>query len=220
MQTININTPKPTPISRSATQKTGDKRKRLLDIIVTGLGLITLMPLFTCIALAIKLTSPGPVLFKQTRIGKDGVPFAILKFRTMHQNAERRREELLVTSDRRGVCFKSRNDPRVTSIGHFLRRFSIDELPQLLNVLKGDMSLVGPRPALASEVEAYPVYAHGRLACKPGITGIWQVSGRADISFETMVSMDIAYARSNSLALDMMILALTGRAILVGKGAY
>lgn len=197
-----------------------DKNKRTLDLAVTILALFVLSPLLAGIALLIKLTSAGPVLFRQTRIGKDGTPFSILKFRTMYQDAEARRDALLATSDRTGVCFKSRNDPRITPIGRLLRRFSIDELPQLFNVLTGEMSLVGPRPALQSEVEAYPKHAHGRLACKPGITGIWQVSGRADIGFDAMVSMDVAYARSKSLLLDIMILALTGRAVLFGRGAY
>lgn len=204
----------------AAQPSSSDRNKRALDLAVTILALFVLSPLLAGIALIIKLTSKGPMLFKQTRIGKDGKPFFILKFRTMYQDAEARRDALLATSDRTGVCFKSRNDPRVTPIGRLLRRFSIDELPQLFNVLKGEMSLVGPRPALQSEVEAYPIHAHGRLACKPGITGIWQVSGRADIGFDAMVSMDVAYARSKSLLLDIMILALTARAVLFGRGAY
>lgn len=206
--------------SAAAQPSANDKNKRALDLAITVLALFVLSPLIAGIALAVKLTSAGPVLFKQTRIGKDGTPFSILKFRTMYQDAEARREALLATSDRQGVCFKSRTDPRVTPIGRLLRRFSLDELPQLFNVLTGEMSLVGPRPALKSEVDAYPAHAHGRLACKPGITGIWQVSGRADIGFDAMVSMDVAYARSKSLLLDIMILALTGRAVVFGRGAY
>lgn len=206
--------------AKNQSGKRADMNKRALDLFITGAATVALIPLFALISLAIALTSRGPVLFRQTRIGENGVPFEILKFRTMFVDAERRREQLLVTSDRRGVCFKSKNDPRITKVGRILRRTSLDELPQLFNVLKGEMSLVGPRPALQSEVAAYPAHAMGRLACKPGITGIWQVSGRADINFETMVSMDIAYARSKSTVLDIMILALTGRAILFGRGAY
>lgn len=206
--------------AKNQSGKRADMNKRALDLFITGAATVALIPLFALISLAIALTSRGPVLFRQTRIGENGVPFEILKFRTMFVDAERRREQLLVTSDRRGVCFKAKNDPRITKVGRILRRTSLDELPQLFNVLKGEMSLVGPRPALQSEVAAYPAHAMGRLACKPGITGIWQVSGRADINFETMVSMDIAYARSKSTVLDIMILALTGRAILFGRGAY
>lgn len=215
--TMTATTLRPT---KNQTANRADKNKRALDLFIAGAATVALIPLFALISLAIALTSRGPVLFRQTRVGENGLPFEILKFRTMYVDAERRREQLLVTSDRRGVCFKSKNDPRITKVGRFLRRTSLDELPQLFNVLKGEMSLVGPRPALQSEVAAYPAHAMGRLACKPGITGIWQVSGRADINFETMVSMDIAYARSKSTVLDIMILALTGRAILFGRGAY
>jgi lipopolysaccharide/colanic/teichoic acid biosynthesis glycosyltransferase len=194
--------------------------KRMLDIGVTTLMLLILSPLMIATALAVKLTSPGPVFFVQTRVGVNGETFGIIKFRSMYRDAEARQAELLAQSDRSGVCFKHKNDPRITAMGRYIRRFSIDELPQLFNVLKGEMSLVGPRPALPAEVAAYPAHALGRLKAVPGITGIWQVSGRADVSFEEMVEMDIAYARSVSLRSDLAILFLTIPAVLSGRGAY
>lgn len=195
-------------------------RKRALDLTLTGLGMIPLLPLFALIALAIKLDSRGPVFFSQERIGKDGLPFRMLKFRSMVQNAGDLRADLLKGSDRQGICFKSRHDPRVTRVGRLLRRYSLDELPQILNVVAGQMSLVGPRPALPEETRAYPAHALERLSVKPGLTGVWQVSGRADIGFEKMVDMDIAYARSRSVLLDLMLITLTFRAVLNGRGAY
>ncbi|NKX43575.1 sugar transferase [Roseicyclus persicicus] len=194
--------------------------KRMLDIAVSALMLLILSPLMLVTALAVKLTSPGPVFFVQTRVGLNGQTFGMIKFRSMYRDAEARRAALLAQSDRGGVCFKQKNDPRVTSVGRIIRRYSIDELPQLINVLKGDMSLVGPRPALPSEVAAYPAHALGRLAALPGITGVWQVSGRADVSFDQMVEMDIAYARSVSLRRDLAVLLLTIPAVLSGRGAY
>ena len=194
--------------------------KRALDLSLTSIGLLAISPLLVGTAAAIKITSPGPVFFRQERIGKDGKPFLMFKFRSRYVDAEARRAALLATSDRQGVCFKQKDDPRITRVGRFLRRYSIDELPQLLNVLKGDMSLVGPRPALPEEVDAYTPYARKRLQAIPGLTGLWQVAGRADIGFERMVEMDIAYARSKNLALDLMLIALTFRAVFSGRGAY
>lgn len=194
--------------------------KRMMDI---GLSLGALTALFLplmMVALAIRLESKGSPLFTQTRVGKNGKPFTIYKFRSMATDSEARRAALLKTSDREGVCFKAKNDPRVTRVGRLLRRYSLDELPQILNVLKGDMSIVGPRPALAEEVAAYPNRALGRLAVKPGLTGLWQVSGRADIGFDQMVEMDLAYAQSKSVLLDMILIWLTFRAVLSGRGAY
>jgi lipopolysaccharide/colanic/teichoic acid biosynthesis glycosyltransferase len=172
------------------------------------------------IALAIKATSQGPVLFKQTRIGQGGRPFRMLKFRSMYIDAEARRAELLDRSDRDGVCFKSRHDPRVTAVGRLLRRTSLDELPQLVNVLKGDMSLIGPRPALPEEVAAYPPAALERLSVPAGISGLWQVSGRAEIGFEEMVELDIAYARNATVMTDIKLLLRTTTAVVTGRGAY
>ncbi|MFD1341116.1 WecB/TagA/CpsF family glycosyltransferase [Litorisediminicola beolgyonensis] len=194
--------------------------KRALDVTLAGGALLSMLPLFLATVAAIKLDSRGPAFFRQVRVGRDGKPFEMLKFRSMHLDAEAQRAALLATSDRSGVCFKSRNDPRITRVGRLLRRYSIDELPQIINVLRGEMSIVGPRPALPSEVAAYPPRALARLAVKPGLTGIWQVSGRADIGFDKMVDMDIAYARSRSTLLDLILIALTFRAVLSGRGAY
>jgi exopolysaccharide biosynthesis WecB/TagA/CpsF family protein len=194
--------------------------KRILDITVASTALLALSPVFVTTALAVKATSRGPVFFRQERVGYKGQKFPMIKFRSMYQDAEARRELLLEQSERDDVCFKMRADPRITRIGRFIRRFSIDELPQLLNVLRGDMSLVGPRPALASEVALYPTGALRRLDAIPGITGIWQVSGRAEVGFARMVAMDITYLRSKSLTLDLMLLGLTARAVFSGRGAY
>ncbi|MBK5926134.1 UDP-phosphate galactose phosphotransferase [Rhodobaculum claviforme] len=194
--------------------------KRALDVTLSGAALVALAPLLALTALAIRLDSRGPVLFRQTRVGRDGRPFTILKFRSMHIDAEARRAALLAQSDREGICFKARHDPRITRVGRILRRFSIDELPQILNILRGEMSIVGPRPALPEEVAAYPARALGRLTVKPGLTGIWQVSGRAEIGFDRMVDMDLAYARSRSFLLDLVLIAMTFRAVVSGRGAY
>ncbi|RLQ89593.1 WecB/TagA/CpsF family glycosyltransferase [Notoacmeibacter ruber] len=205
---------------RRALGRSPNWQSRAIDVAVAGGAVMCLAPLLALISVAIKLGSRGPVLFRQVRTGENGQPFEVLKFRTMYVDAEKRRSEVLALADRRGICFKAKNDPRVTSVGRVLRRYSLDELPQLFNVLKGEMSVVGPRPALPSEVAAYPPEAHERLACKPGLTGVWQVSGRAEIGFQKMVDMDVAYVRSKSVALDLALLALTFRAVFTGRGAY
>ncbi|MCT8160094.1 WecB/TagA/CpsF family glycosyltransferase [Pseudoruegeria sp. SHC-113] len=194
--------------------------KRVLDIAVSLGALAILVPFFVPLMIAIRLESRGPAMFRQTRVGKDGETFTLYKLRSMYLDAEERRAALLASSDREGICFKSKNDPRVTRIGRFIRRYSLDELPQILNVLKGDMSIVGPRPALQEEVAAYPPQALERLAVKPGLTGLWQVSGRADIGFERMIDMDVAYVRSQSLLLDLLLIGLTFRTVVSGRGAY
>ena len=194
--------------------------RRMLDITLSGGALLALAPLIGLIGLAIKLESRGPVFFTQTRVGKDGAPFKIYKFRSMFADAEARRAAVLHLSQRKGVCFKSKDDPRISRVGRILRRFSLDELPQILNVFKGQMAIVGPRPALPQEVEAYPAKALGRLDVKPGLTGLWQVSGRAEISFDRMVNMDLAYAKSRTIFSDIALIALTFRAVLTGRGAY
>ena len=194
--------------------------KRMLDIIVAGTALCLLAPLMTGTALAVAVSSRGPVFFRQTRVGENGRPFTMYKFRSMYRDAEARRAALLASSDREGICFKSRTDPRITPVGRIMRKLSIDELPQILNVLKGNMSIVGPRPALPQEVAAYAPEALSRLAAKPGITGLWQVSGRAEIGFERMLQMDNAYINSRSIVLDLTIIALTVRAVFSGRGAY
>lgn len=207
-------TAQPQTAARSA------KAKRLLDVTLTCLGLVAIWPVFVLIALAVKWNSPGPVFFVQTRIGRDGRPFGMVKFRSMYLDAEARRAALLAQSDRSGVCFKIKDDPRITPVGRILRRLSLDELPQLFNVLNGDMSLVGPRPALPEEVRRYPAHAYERLSVLPGITGPWQVSGRADLSFNQMVELDLDYARRGTLATDLTILRQTVSAVVSGHGAY
>ncbi|MGL6211271.1 MAG: sugar transferase [Paracoccaceae bacterium] len=192
--------------------------KRALDVCLVLMGLGAVAPIGLAIALAIWLTDGGPVFFVQKRVGLDGRLFGMVKFRSMRQGAESLKAGL--TGDRDGLCFKSRQDPRVTRVGRVLRRLSLDELPQLWNVLVGEMSLVGPRPALPEEVAAYPAHARGRLAVLPGITGLWQVSGRADIGFDEMIALDLTYARDVTLRGDLAILSRTAGAVLSGRGAY
>jgi lipopolysaccharide/colanic/teichoic acid biosynthesis glycosyltransferase len=197
-----------------------DVQRRFLDVTVSASALLALSPVLALTALAIKADSRGPVLFRQTRVGQNGKTFTMFKLRSMTTDAESRRDEVLATSDRDGICFKSLTDPRVTRVGRFIRRASIDELPQFLNVLRGEMALVGPRPALPCEVEAYSARARGRLAVKPGITGLWQVSGRATIGFDQMVEMDLSYAASRTLLVDLSLILRTFRAVFGGRGAY
>lgn len=194
--------------------------KRVMDVVLAGFIILVLAPVFALTAIAVALSSRGSVFFVQERVGYRGQKFGMIKFRSMYQDAEARRDALLSASDRQGICFKSKKDPRITPVGRFLRRTSLDELPQLFNVICGHMSLVGPRPALAAEVAQYPSHALERLKALPGITGIWQVSGRADIDFEQMVQMDVAYARHSSVWLDFAILVLTAGAVVSGRGAY
>lgn len=188
---------------------------------VVGTGLVLVAsPLLAGIALAVKVSSPGPVLFRQTRVGVDGREFRMLKFRSMVVDAEKRKQELLDLSDGNGVLFKMKSDPRVTRVGSVLRRFSLDELPQLFNVMKGDMSLVGPRPPLPEEVAAYDDDATRRLRVRPGLTGLWQVSGRSDLSWEESLRLDLRYVDNWSMSLDLQILWRTWRAVVKGSGAY
>jgi lipopolysaccharide/colanic/teichoic acid biosynthesis glycosyltransferase len=172
------------------------------------------------IALAIKLDSPGPVLFRQQRVGKHGHRFWIYKYRSMRQDAERLLGELQNKNEAQGPLFKIRCDPRVTRVGRLLRRTSLDELPQLFNVVKGEMSLVGPRPPIPAEVEQYQDWQLGRLRAVPGITGLWQVSGRSDVPFHDMVRLDLHYIRNWSPGLDLEILLRTIPAVLTNRGAY
>jgi len=181
---------------------------------------VLLAPLFGVVALAIWLSDHGPALFTQTRIGKDGRTFRIYKFRTMVVDAEQKRAQLLGNNDLDGILFKLRRDPRVTAIGAHLRRWSIDELPQLLNVVRGDMSLVGPRPALPDEAAEYAEHVRRRLVVKPGLTGLWQVNGRSDLSWEESVRLDLRYVENWSFALDLQILWKTIPVLLYGSGAY
>ena len=195
--------------------------KRFFDFALASLALIVLAPLFIVIALLIKLTSPGPVFFTQLRVGKYGRTFRFYKFRSMYTDAEKRKQELLKHNQSAdGVIFKMKDDPRITPIGKLLRRTSMDELPQFLNVLFNDMSLVGPRPPLPSEVQQYTLEERKRLNVKPGLTCLWQISGRSDIPFKQQVSLDKEYIRSWSLGHDLRILLRTIPAIMSGKGAY
>jgi exopolysaccharide biosynthesis polyprenyl glycosylphosphotransferase len=194
--------------------------KGVFDKVSATAALIALAPFLAAIALAIKLGDGGPVIFRQTRVGKDGHPFKVCKFRTMVVDAEQRKAALMAHSDGNGVLFKMRSDPRITTVGRRLRKYSLDELPQLWNVLKGDMSLVGPRPALPAEADLYGNYVRRRLVVKPGITGLWQVSGRSDLSWDEAVRLDVRYVENWSLALDLQILWKTWAAVFNGSGAY
>lgn len=198
----------------------GGRGKRLLDLILILMALPMLVGLGAVIALAIRLDGPGPVLFRQTRIGRNGEPFRMVKFRTMVPEAEALRAALIAGSDRAGLCFKQRRDPRVTRIGRLLRRSSLDELPQIWNVIRGEMSLVGPRPALSEEVAGYGPRAQGRLAGLPGLTGLWQISGRADLDFDQMIELDLTYLARAGIAADLSILWRTLGAVATGRGAY
>ena len=201
---------------------TGIRRlgKDLFDKVSAGIGVLALLPVFLGIALAVKTTSAGPVFFRQQRVGRDGQVFSMLKFRSMVGGADRMVDALAVHSDGNGVLFKRRDDPRITRVGTFIRRYSLDELPQLLNVLTGDMSLVGPRPPLPTEVEKYGFDMHRRFLVKPGLTGLWQVSGRSDLSWDDSVRIDVRYVENWSLTFDFMILWKTVGAVLRGSGAY
>ncbi|GCE03786.1 UDP-phosphate galactose phosphotransferase [Dictyobacter aurantiacus] len=193
---------------------------RTIDIVLSTLGLIIGSPLYLCIALAIAFTSPGPIIYRQERVGLNGTPFKMFKFRSMYKDADQRLAQLLSQNEAQGPIFKMREDPRVTSVGRFLRRTSLDEIPQLLNVLRGEMSLVGPRPPLPREVAQYEEWQKGRLAIKPGCSGLWQVRGRSNISFDEGVLMDIYYIENWSLRLYIQILLRTIPAILFSRGAY
>jgi exopolysaccharide biosynthesis polyprenyl glycosylphosphotransferase len=194
--------------------------KAALDRVLGTLMLLVASPVILGSALVVRLTSPGPAFFKQCRIGVDGREFTLLKLRSMYVDAEARRAALLHRSDRDGLMFKMHDDPRVTRVGRVLRRFSIDELPQLWNVVRGDMSLVGPRPPLPQEVAEYEDVVFRRLRVRPGLTGLWQVSGRSDLSWEESVRLDLRYVDNWSVAMDLLILWKTGRAVFSSAGAY
>jgi exopolysaccharide biosynthesis polyprenyl glycosylphosphotransferase len=194
--------------------------KRLLDIAVSGMALVATSPIFLVTAIVVKLDSPGPVFFKQTRVGKWGVTFGCYKFRSMYVDAEKRKMELIVQNEADGPIFKIRHDPRITRVGRIIRKLSIDELPQLINVLRGEMSLVGPRPALPHEVARYEFDQLRRLDAMPGITGLQQVSGRSDLSFKRWVELDIQYIAEQSFLKDVEILLKTLPAVITGRGAY
>jgi len=193
--------------------------KRVLDVLVSGTALMVLLPLLALIAGLVKLFSKGPIFYRWEVVGKDGVPFAGYKFRSMDADADRRKQGLLARNEMTGPVFKMANDPRITSLGRILRKYSLDELPQFWSVLKGDMSLVGPRPPLVTEWERFTERQKRKLQVKPGLTCLWQVSGRNQISdFDDWVRLDLQYIREWSLALDFKILLKTIPAVVLGKG--
>jgi exopolysaccharide biosynthesis polyprenyl glycosylphosphotransferase len=193
--------------------------KRLFDIFASGTALLLLSPLLIGTALAVKLTSKGPVLFKQTRVGLYGRQFHMLKFRSMVVNAEELRAKLAAQNEQTGPVFKLKRDPRITAVGRFIRKFSVDELPQLINVLRGEMSVVGPRPAIPSEVAQYEAWQRRRLSVRPGLTCVWQVSGRNEIGFEDWMYLDMQYIDHWSLAQDFALVLRTVPVVLTGRGA-
>ena len=199
----------------------GDVAKRLFDIVVSATALFLLSPLFMLVALLIRLDSKGPIFFSQNRMGKQSQKFRFWKFRSMDVNAEKHKAALIKLNKMQGgVLFKMENDPRITRVGRFIRKMSIDELPQLWNVLIGDMSLVGPRPPLPDEVAQYTPYQRRRLRVTPGITCIWQVSGRSNIPFVQQVEMDLKYIANQSVWYDMVLLLKTIPAVLKARGAF
>ena len=193
--------------------------KRLIDIVASAVALIILSPMLVATAIAIKVTSPGPVLFKQKRVGLHGVTFDLLKFRSMVTNAEALKDQLMANNEQTGPVFKMKNDPRITGIGWFIRKYSIDELPQLINILRGDMTIVGPRPAVPKEVAQYKAWQRRRLSVRPGLTCYWQVGGRNSIGFEDWMRLDLRYVDNWNLAVDMQLILQTFPAVLAGRGA-
>lgn len=199
----------------------GQAVKRVFDVVASAIGLVLLVPLFAVIAIAVKLTSPGPILYRSKYLGLRAHPFVGYKFRTMVDNADDLKASMAHLNHMHGPAFKIRNDPRVTPIGAFLRKYSLDELPQLWSVFTGDMSLVGPRPPLPEEFEKYQAWHRGKLAITPGITCFWQINGRSDIhDFDEWMRLDLKYIEVWSLWTDMKILARTIPAVLRGHGAY
>lgn len=194
--------------------------KRLFDLAASLLGLLFLLPLFPFIVLLIRLETPGPVFFRQLRVGRNGRLFTCYKFRSMAVDAERQKEELSHLNEATGAAFKIKNDPRITGVGRFLRRSSLDEFPQLMNVLRGEMSIVGPRPQIPPEVAEYTPDQACRLLVVPGLTCLWQVSGRSHLEFDEWMALDLEYVRTQSLKTDLMILLRTLPAVIERKGAY
>jgi lipopolysaccharide/colanic/teichoic acid biosynthesis glycosyltransferase len=199
--------------------------KRLLDVVLAAGGLVAAAPVVGVAAVLVKVTSPGPVLHRQTRIGRDGVPFRLYKLRSMYVGCDQQAHAEYLANFVAGTVapvdgtFKRLADSRVTPVGRVLRRYSIDELPQLWNVLRGDMSIVGPRPPLPVEADLYDSHTRQRLAVRPGLTGLWQVSGRAELSFREMVALDLRYVRTSTMATDLRIIARTLPAVLSRRGA-
>ncbi|MFJ7753198.1 sugar transferase [Peribacillus muralis] len=197
------------------------RMKRMIDIIGSLIGIIFLSPVFLLVAIMIKIEEPkGPVFFKQVRVGKAETEFEMYKFRSMVSDAEERLKELLALNEVSGAMFKMKDDPRVTKVGKFIRKTSIDELPQLFNVLKGEMSLVGPRPPLQREVNEYTSYDKQRLLVTPGCTGLWQVSGRSNVGFEEMVELDLVYIRKRTIVFDIKLILKTLLILIGSKDAF
>ncbi len=194
--------------------------KRAFDVVVSLACLLVLLPFFLIVAALVKLTSKGPVFYKSERIGLCGRPFLFLKFRSMYVDAEERRRALAEENEKSGPIFKMKRDPRITKVGRFLRKYSIDELPQLWSVFRGEMSMVGPRPPIRSEVEQYDDYARRRLTVKPGMTCYWQIMGRSDLDFDEWMDLDNRYIDEMSFRVDLKILVKTPWAVLRGNGAY
>lgn len=194
--------------------------KRLFDLSVGLLVFVFVIPIVPLIALMIKLDSPGPVFYRQDRIGRGGRPFRFYKFRSMYREADRRRTELESRNEQEGPVFKIKADPRITPVGQFLRRSSVDEIPQILNVLRGEMSIVGPRPPLPVEVARYQPWHRRRLDVKPGITCLWQIAGRSQIGFDEWMRLDMEYLRTRSLRTDLAIFLKTLPAVMARRGAY
>lgn len=194
--------------------------KRSADIMVSLVCLPALAIVGTLIAVVIRLDSPGPVFYRQERVGKGGRRFTMYKFRSMFRDADKMLDDLNRLNEAEGPVFKIRNDPRITRVGRFIRKTSLDELPQVINVIKGEMSLVGPRPPIPREVEKYSAYQMGRLAVIPGMTCLWQIQGRSEVSFDEWVELDLEYIRNQSLLLDLKILLKTIPAVLIGSGAW
>ncbi|MER3413822.1 MAG: hypothetical protein C4341_06205 [Armatimonadota bacterium] len=194
--------------------------KRVLDAVGSAGLVLLLSPVFLIIAVLVKATSSGPVIYRQVRVGREGQQFVFYKFRSMYKDADKRLQEVLDKNEKAGPIFKMKNDPRVTPVGRVLRKYSLDELPQLFNVLKGDMSLVGPRPPLPREVEQYDDRALQRLSVLPGITCLWQICGRSDTSFEDWLELDSLYVENMSFWLDLKILMKTPLSVVRGDGAY
>jgi exopolysaccharide biosynthesis polyprenyl glycosylphosphotransferase len=207
-------------VEEPQSDRAGGWSKRLFDLVVAGTILVILSPFLLTVALLIRLQDGGAVLYRQRRVGSNGAEFEMIKFRSMVVDAESRLPELAAANEHDGVLFKIRDDPRVTRVGRFIRKYSVDELPQLINVLKGEMSLVGPRPPLFNELEQYEQDTHRRLLVRPGMTGLWQVSGRADLSWAESVRLDLYYVDNWSMVIDLVIMIKTVKAVLVSKGAY
>lgn len=219
MQEIKISESKSIVNKQRIYYKLYDYIKRLFDIVCSLAALIFLCPILLLVCIAIKAESPGPVIFKQQRIGSNGKPFKMYKFRSMVADAEKLKADLIKKNERNGPMFKMKNDPRVTKVGRFIRNTSIDELPQLVNILKGEMSIVGPRPSLPNEVKQFEPWMLERLNVKPGLTCYWQVQGRDNIEFEEWMKLDVKYIRDRGFLLDLKLIFKTFFVLLGDKSA-